>query len=148
LAKSGGFYWPSGGAGIANYVYVNNLIDAMIRAAVTAEAHGERFIVGDGAVTWREFLSPLLSPWLSEIPSYSRSEVRILAARSGPSLAETLRIISGNPELRDALRATSLGRKAGLLVRRHWPAMLATRPKGNMDAAGSERKSRCADPAP
>jgi len=45
-----------GGGGFANPVYIDDLIDAMLLAAVKPEAVGEAFIIGAAApVTWKEF---------------------------------------------------------------------------------------------
>ena len=56
----GCFCWIEQGRGIANFCFVDNLVDAMLLAARTAEAHGQRFIINDGTCTWREFLAPLV----------------------------------------------------------------------------------------
>src|SRR5262249_29305795 len=45
LLGDGGFCWINDGRGIVNYVYVANLVDAMLLAAAHTGAHGERFIV-------------------------------------------------------------------------------------------------------
>jgi nucleoside-diphosphate-sugar epimerase len=45
----------SGGHGLVNYVYIDNLIDAILLAAEDDRAIGEAFNVNDGAVSWRDF---------------------------------------------------------------------------------------------
>jgi nucleoside-diphosphate-sugar epimerase len=43
-----------GGEGLANAIYVDDLVDAMVRAATRDEAVGEAFLISDGvAVPWR-----------------------------------------------------------------------------------------------
>jgi nucleoside-diphosphate-sugar epimerase len=46
----------AGGRGTFNYVYIDNLVDAILLAAADDRALGQAFIVNDGATTWREFL--------------------------------------------------------------------------------------------
>ena len=69
LAREGHFCWIDAGSGNANYVYVDNLVDAILLAAATPEAHGQRFLINDGMVSWRRFLEPLVEPWMSQLPS-------------------------------------------------------------------------------
>ncbi len=55
LAKRG---WPSligGGYGLCHPVYVENLVDAYLLAAMRDEAIGEAFTICDGDIEWREF---------------------------------------------------------------------------------------------
>ena len=53
LLNAGHFAWIEDGRGLTNYVYVKNLVDGFIAAAVTPHAHGERFIVSDGWIRAR-----------------------------------------------------------------------------------------------
>jgi nucleoside-diphosphate-sugar epimerase len=53
--RKGKMFYVNGGRGLLNYVYIDNLVDA-IRATVEDDrAVGEAFIVNDDATTWREF---------------------------------------------------------------------------------------------
>lgn len=74
LAKVGQFCWVDNGSGNANYVYVDNLIDALLLAAQVPAAHQQRYLVSDGVCTWREFFSPLLTDY--EIANYSAVSLR------------------------------------------------------------------------
>ena len=47
----------AGGRGAFNYVYIDNLADAVLLAAGDDRALGEGFIVNDGATTWREYFT-------------------------------------------------------------------------------------------
>ncbi|HEY6293287.1 MAG TPA: NAD-dependent epimerase/dehydratase family protein [Terriglobia bacterium] len=47
----------AGGRGSFNYVYIDNLVDAILLAAADDRALGQAFIVNDGATSWREFFS-------------------------------------------------------------------------------------------
>lgn len=53
--RKGKMFVVSGGKGMLNYVYIENLVDAILLALEDDRAVGEAFIVNDGAVTWSEF---------------------------------------------------------------------------------------------
>jgi len=53
--KKGKMFLVSGGQGMLNYVYIDNLVDAIILAAEDERAVGEAFLVNDGATTWKEY---------------------------------------------------------------------------------------------
>ncbi len=53
--KKGKMFLFNGGKGLLNYVYIDNLVDAIILAAGDDRAAGEAFVVNDGATTWRQF---------------------------------------------------------------------------------------------
>lgn len=53
--KKGKMLLFNGGSGLLNYVFIDNLVDAILLAAENDRAVGEAFIVNDGATTWREF---------------------------------------------------------------------------------------------
>jgi nucleoside-diphosphate-sugar epimerase/predicted dehydrogenase len=133
LAREGVFCWIDEGAGAANYTYIGNLVDAILLAAVTPEAHGQRFIINDGTTTWRSFLTPLLEPWISEVPSYSPAQLARLEAEARPGLFEAARLLGASPQVRDVIRKTSLGSSAIRLARR---TGLVSRLKGQVTGAG------------
>lgn len=57
MIKSGELKLIDGGQGMANHVYIDNLVDAILLAARTDAAVGEAFIISDGAKTpWKDFL--------------------------------------------------------------------------------------------
>jgi predicted dehydrogenase/nucleoside-diphosphate-sugar epimerase len=117
LARDGAFAWIDGGAGVCNYNYVGNLVDAMLLAAEVPEAHGQRFIVSDGAVTWREFLGPLLGAPAESFPSYAASELEALNRRLQRfEPAALARAIIAAPEVRGAARKSGLIRAASRLL--------------------------------
>lgn len=45
----------AGGRGTFNYVFIDNLVDAILLACEDDRALGKAFIVNDGATTWRDF---------------------------------------------------------------------------------------------
>ena len=53
--KKGKMFFVGGGHGTLNYVYIDNLVDAILLAAEDERAPGEAFIVSDGATTWRNY---------------------------------------------------------------------------------------------
>jgi len=53
--KKGKMFLVDGGRGLLNYIYISNLVDAILLAAEDDRAVGEAFIVNDGATTWKEF---------------------------------------------------------------------------------------------
>lgn len=56
MLKSGRVVLINGGDGLCNAVYVDDVVQALLRAAVAAKGAGERFLVsGPAPVTWREF---------------------------------------------------------------------------------------------
>jgi nucleoside-diphosphate-sugar epimerase len=135
----GTFCWIEGGRGIANYVYVANLVDAILLAAARKDAHGERFIVSDGSVTWHEFFTELFGNAVADLRSHTRDELVTLAREQAPSLrdvaravvrsGELWRMVGGNPGL--ATTKAILGRVTpGLYKRvknsRHRPPVAGT----------------------
>jgi len=53
--KKGKMFLFDKGRGLLNYVYIANLVDAVLLAAEDDRALGEAFIVNDGAVPWRDY---------------------------------------------------------------------------------------------
>lgn len=100
LLQDGCFCWIEDGTGLANYVYVGNLVDAILLAAASPEAHGQRFIVNDGTTTWRNYFTLLFGAQRSQaIPSYTRAELAKLTERDRASLRDVAKAIVGNKEL-------------------------------------------------
>jgi predicted dehydrogenase/nucleoside-diphosphate-sugar epimerase len=75
LAKAGQFVWFDAGAGVCNYVYVNNLVDLALIAAQEPKAHGEVFIAIDGHTSWREFLRPFVEPLQANIETIAGTDI-------------------------------------------------------------------------
>jgi nucleoside-diphosphate-sugar epimerase/predicted dehydrogenase len=128
FAREGRFCWIADGAGIANVVYVENLVDAMLRAASTPAAHGQRFIINDRSVTWREFLSPLLAPWRDAIPSPTAEEfARLSAPPARPTLREIARAVLRSPDVWTTLGRTKTAAVLRPFIKRHVPAVVRLR---------------------
>ena len=102
--RDGVFCWIEDGRGLINYVYVRNLVDALILAAAREDAHGNRFIACDGTTTWREFFTGLLGPDLAGVRSFTRAELEELASQHTPGWRELGKAVVGNPELWRVIR--------------------------------------------
>jgi nucleoside-diphosphate-sugar epimerase len=56
LVNAGQMMLINDGSGLCNYVYIDNLLDATLRATKRDDSLGQVYLVSDGAVvTWREF---------------------------------------------------------------------------------------------
>lgn len=124
MAAKGSFCWIDGGVGMANYTYVDNLVDAMIVAATSTAGHGQRFIINDGTVSWKEFLTPLLGRFADGLPSYSREHLEALerSRRAGPR--QILGAVVRDRELRQALMTRPGMQKTVAAVQRWAPRAL------------------------
>lgn len=108
LARAGRFAWVEGGRGRANYLHVDNLVDAMLLAAASPAAHGRRLIISDGATSWRLLLGPMLGGLAERLPSYGAEELRGLARRQPrPSLLDVARVAAANQRVIDTLARTA-----------------------------------------
>ena len=117
LASQGEFAWISGGAGLANYVFIDNLIDAIFLAASKPEAHGRRFIVNDGWASWREFLEPIVEPWRDKIPDCAPGELARMHRRSRRGALKRALVAAGSSaEFRRELKQTPIGPVARALA--------------------------------
>lgn len=98
MARAGQFCWVEQGEGMANYNFIDNLIDAIILAAVCKEAHGQRFIINDGFCSWQDFLGFLLGDAAGELVSFSRQEL-IAGNRLVPAgIKDVVRYLINDPE--------------------------------------------------
>lgn len=112
LARKGQFCWLSDGIGLCNYNYVENLIDAMIVAAQVLEAHGNRFIINDGAISWREFLGPFMGRVAQDVPSYAPDELARLPRYGGPfRFPDLVGAVMSAPEVRTVAKRSVTVRK-------------------------------------
>src|SRR5262249_16994662 len=76
-------------------------------------AHGERFIINGGTVTWRRFIEPLISRLAVNVPSYSLAQFKRLPRYGYPfRLAEFISAALLAPEVRSvAKRSPAVGRR-------------------------------------
>jgi nucleoside-diphosphate-sugar epimerase/predicted dehydrogenase len=95
-AREGGFCWIEDGRGKLNYVYVGNLVDALLLAAQNPKAHGERFIISDGVTTFRKFLTPLLDGYAENLPSFTRRQLVDMEHSGRPGFRNLLRVLTSD----------------------------------------------------
>lgn len=90
----GNAFLVDGGLGVCNAIYVDNLVDAILLAAVNPEADGEAFLLGErSAPSWRALYEPV-----AESMGYTMSDVASVPSRA---VSQTLR------ERADALRLST-----------------------------------------
>ena len=107
MAREGIFCWIEQGSGIANYTFVDNLIDAIILAAECKEAHGQRFIINDGFCPWREFLTPLLGVFAAALPSFSKKDLALMRRSGAPAkIKDVIMHLASDLELIDIINRT------------------------------------------
>jgi nucleoside-diphosphate-sugar epimerase/predicted dehydrogenase len=132
LARESKFCWIEDGCGIANYLYVENLVDAIFLAATCKEAHGQRFIINDGTCSWKEFVSPWLGTLSENLPSLLEAELKNLNPLNKLSCTGLLISLANNLEVMNFINQTPVlgavkrammrirpGLKPAILKRRH-----------------------------
>jgi nucleoside-diphosphate-sugar epimerase/predicted dehydrogenase len=125
MAKQHNFSWIEDGKGIVNYIFVNNLVDAMLLAATCPDAHGQRFIINDGATTWRNFLTPMLGTWVEELPSYTKHQLLDFERQvTRLSLIDAGKVIVREPKVMDTIRQTSFFQNVKQLISKFSPKLL------------------------
>ncbi|PYV19200.1 MAG: hypothetical protein DMG21_02305 [Acidobacteria bacterium] len=79
--QRGKYFLVDEGQGLLNYVYIDNLVDAVILALESDKAAGDAFIVNDGAVTWCEFFMAFarMAGVTKRLPSISMRTAKIWA---------------------------------------------------------------------
>jgi predicted dehydrogenase len=113
LAAAGQLAWVEDGRGTANYVYVDNFVDALLRAATTPQAHAQRFIIQDGFVTWREFLAPLLGERAASLPHVTVEDLQNQPPEPPASIGNIVKAALRSPDLVRTVQA--------------WPPIAASR---------------------
>jgi nucleoside-diphosphate-sugar epimerase len=112
--RTGRLILIDGGTGCCNAVYVDDVVSALILAAVRTEAVGEAFLIsGPAPTTWREFYGSyeqMLGVPATVSMSAVQAHAHYRAARSGSPrlLSEALRLL-GEPEIRRRLMSTPEG---------------------------------------
>jgi predicted dehydrogenase/nucleoside-diphosphate-sugar epimerase len=99
-AADGHFCWFEEGNSKLNYVYADNVVDALLLAAQCREAHGERFIISDGVCAVRDFLAPILGARGAMLPSYTREQLRAMHKSARPGLRDLFRALTGEEMMR------------------------------------------------
>ncbi|HEY0554627.1 MAG TPA: NAD-dependent epimerase/dehydratase family protein, partial [Thermoanaerobaculia bacterium] len=114
--KSGRQILVNGGDGLGNAVYVDDLVSAMLLAAVRDAAVGEAFLIsGEEPVTWRELYGRFERMLGGERRTVDMTEAEALAhwrrwKRSQPRMVgEALRILKGEQPIRERIERTREG---------------------------------------
>lgn len=109
MAAAGQFFWVEDGRGNANYVYVENLVDALLLAAAAPSAHGRRYLISDGVTTWRAFLEPQLGRHAAGVLSLSLAEFQASRVQRVAGLVEIAKLATfRNPAFMAAVSAHPL----------------------------------------
>jgi nucleoside-diphosphate-sugar epimerase len=114
--KAGRQILINGGDGLGNAVYVDDLVSAMLLAAVRDAAVGEAFLIsGEEPVTWRELYGRFERMLGGERRTVDMTEAEALAhwrrwKRSQPRMVgEALRILKGEQPIRERIERTREG---------------------------------------
>lgn len=145
MARQRKFCLINDGIGIANYTFIDNLVDAIMLAARRREAHGENLIINDGFCSWKEFLSQLLGELADSLPSYDKKKLSAMGRVSKAKIGDIIAYLAGDLEFMDmvnrnpclgAIKRFALkflpGLRPGLIQRRamqkHYPPIELQRP--------------------
>ncbi|HYZ33244.1 MAG TPA: NAD-dependent epimerase/dehydratase family protein [Crenalkalicoccus sp.] len=115
MLRYGTVVLPDAGDGICNAVYVDDVVSAMILAAVRPEAVGQRYLVSGPPITWKQFYEGIARAIGAKGPQCWP----VAKIASASSKAGKLRRLVTDPE--DAVRRIALARrlvKVGLLFLR------------------------------
>ncbi len=123
LLRENQFAWIEQGRGMVNYVFVKNLCDAILLAATQLNTRGERFIVSDGATTWRDFFTLLFGERAAALASHTRAELETRAMRNAPGMRDLIRALVRNPELWRVVRENPRLARAKQIVGRITPRL-------------------------
>jgi nucleoside-diphosphate-sugar epimerase len=111
--KAGRQILVNGGDGLGNAVYVDDLVSAMLLAAVKHEAVGEAFLIsGAEPVNWKELFERFARMLGEETRTVAMSEAEARAyyrrwkRRQPRLLGEALRVLKGDEAVRDRILAT------------------------------------------
>lgn len=137
--KTGRVILVNGGSGLCNAVYVDDVVTALLLAAVRDEAVGETFLISGGEpVTWREFygrFERMLGATATVSMSAAEAERHYRASATRSSIIrESLQIFRDLPVIRERLLATREGALAARLARLA-PRQLRQRLRGASNGA-------------
>lgn len=121
--KKGKMFLVAGGRGTHNYVYIDNLVDAILLAAEGDRALGQAFIVNDGVSTWREFFGayarmagrdglPSLPLWAAKLWVHYRNAAAALRGESTRVPSNALGFLAGNAVFQQSHLEAKLGHRS------------------------------------
>jgi nucleoside-diphosphate-sugar epimerase len=139
-----------GGHGLANPVYVDDVVRAILLAAVKEQAIGEAFLISDGhRVTWREFYGQYArlvdGAEIVSVPAADllhAHSLQVKQNRKKSIIRESLSILREDSQLRDRIFRTREGAFAAQIARplvpRSFIESLHAAPNQSRDAAHQE----------
>ena len=121
--KKGKMFLVNGGRGLLNYVYIDNLVDAILLAAEGQRAPGEAFIVNDGATTWQDFFSayarmagkdgiPSVPLWAARLWVHWRNLIAAIRGETSRVPPNALAFLVGSPVYRQTHIERTLGHRS------------------------------------
>jgi nucleoside-diphosphate-sugar epimerase len=121
--KKGKMFLVDGGRGTLNYVYIENLVDAILLAAEHQRAPGQAFIVNDGATTWRDFFGayarmagkdgiPSFPLWFARLWVHWRNLLAALRGETSRVPPNALAFLVGTPIYRQTHIEQKLGHRS------------------------------------
>ena len=93
---------------IANIVFVENLIDAMITVAKCNDISGRRFIVNDISMNWSKFFESLIGLNFCNIPDYSLNEFVQLSTPCFSGFGDIISALIASDHLRAVVKNNSI----------------------------------------
>lgn len=118
MARAGQFCWIEEGRGKLNYVFVDNLVDALMLAAQNPRVHGERFLISDGVTTFRRFLTPLLGTYAEGLRSFPKRQLLEMEQGNRSSWRDLLRAITNEEVMLVANSLPALARPKKFIEKR------------------------------
>jgi nucleoside-diphosphate-sugar epimerase len=121
--KKGKMFLVSGGRGTLNYVYIENVVDAILLAAEHERAPGQAFIVNDGATTWQDFFGgyarmagrdgiPSVPLWTARLWVYWRNLLAAIRGETSRVPQNALAFLVGTPVYRQTKIEQVLGHRS------------------------------------
>jgi nucleoside-diphosphate-sugar epimerase len=151
--KAGRQILVNGGDGLGNAVYVDDLVSAMLLAAVKDEAVGEAFLIsGEEPVTWRDLYGRFERMLGAERRTVDMTEAEALAhwrrwKRAQPhAMGEALRILKSEQPIRERIERTREGVWLREMASTILPESVQKRIKSGLGSGGG-RPSSSADAA-
>jgi nucleoside-diphosphate-sugar epimerase len=141
--KAGPATLIDGGQGICNAVYIDDLVTAMLLAATSDRAAGQRFLVsGSEHPTWRDFFAAY-ERMIGGARTVSMSEGEALdlwrrSQRTRWLLPELIRVVKEDRAVRQRLLATREGQAARRLAGQVLPSLVARARSGRGDPPNVE----------
>ncbi len=140
-----------GGEGLANAVYVDDLVSAMLLAAVEERAAGEAFLIsGEEPVTWKELFGRFARMLGRELRTVEMTEAEALAywrrsQRGRPrAVGEALRILKQERGVRERIERTRevlwLREMASSVLPESWQQRIKGRLAGGGRPAAADRE--------